>query len=543
MKSSVSRWLILSVSLTVLAGGFWIAGDALRYAATLNLEKQRSYLAGVDFELSGDFDGARRPLAASVSIRRLYDVGFYRKQLVEPNAVKRLKEPIAEAVAGLYFPDEWQLLWYLEFTGNTNALYASIDHGLALGIFANSTGCTRFSACSVEEATSTVNSNSSERLLGLILDNFVTAAMTDFAHGANSLAKRRALDALQLIRGVNMDRNQSEPNYDRALVMASFMTRADAGTKDLSSETLRGLASLAGGGSTPVESSDPDISVYVEGITQLRAGCAWTASATFAQRAQETQHEPIAELFAFLAVRAVASPLIIRSMLSLDDAGAIVVGDCEDARPITEYAAQFQDLTAVGALPQITHEGLASDVLYYASLLPSSVDDMDILIQKIRSSENAEGSEEPEQPPATSDTPGSSRAISGPSEDQTETAPGLFAWPASGPVIVDFATSNGTGISIALADGTPVSASEDGRIIYTGNGVEGYGNLVLIRHPNGYVSAYGHLGSISVQMGNAIARGAQVGTAGSTGSVTEPQLAFELRNGDTPVDPMTLLSP
>lgn len=117
-----------------------------------------------------------------------------------------------------------------------------------------------------------------------------------------------------------------------------------------------------------------------------------------------------------------------------------------------------------------------------------------------------------------------------------------FRWPVSGKVIVDFASSKGTGINVEAPEGTPVRAAENGTVIYVGSGVEGYGNLVLIRHANGYVSAYAHLKDISVQKGTNISRGDNIGSIGMTGSVSRPQLHFELRMGATPVDPMPLLA-
>jgi len=117
-----------------------------------------------------------------------------------------------------------------------------------------------------------------------------------------------------------------------------------------------------------------------------------------------------------------------------------------------------------------------------------------------------------------------------------------FRWPVSGRVITDFANSKGTGINIEAPEGAAIRAAENGQVIYVGSGVEGYGNLVLIRHPNGYVSAYAHLKEMSVQKGDVVNRGDNIGAAGMTGSVSRPQLHFELRKGATPVDPMPLLA-
>ena len=117
-----------------------------------------------------------------------------------------------------------------------------------------------------------------------------------------------------------------------------------------------------------------------------------------------------------------------------------------------------------------------------------------------------------------------------------------FRWPLSGRVIVDFPTSKGTGINIEASEGAAVRAAENGQVIYVGSGVEGYGNLILIRHPNGYVSAYAHLKNTSVAKGDNVTRGDNIGSVGMTGSVSRPQLHFELRKGATPVDPVPLLA-
>lgn len=117
-----------------------------------------------------------------------------------------------------------------------------------------------------------------------------------------------------------------------------------------------------------------------------------------------------------------------------------------------------------------------------------------------------------------------------------------FRWPISGKVITDFIASKGTGINIEAPEGAAVRAAENGTVIYVGSGVEGYGNLILIRHPNGYVSAYAHLETISVAKGDVVSRGDNIGLAGMTGSVSRPQLHFELRKGATPVDPVPLLA-
>ncbi|WP_230531994.1 M23 family metallopeptidase [Microvirga roseola] len=124
--------------------------------------------------------------------------------------------------------------------------------------------------------------------------------------------------------------------------------------------------------------------------------------------------------------------------------------------------------------------------------------------------------------------------------EQTASVPaGDFRWPARGRVIAGFGANGGNeGINIAVPEGTPVKAAEAGTVTYAGSEVKGYGNLILIRHENGYVSAYAHNASLNVKRGDQVKRGQVIATSGQTGNVTSPQLHFEIRKGATPVDPL-----
>ena len=123
--------------------------------------------------------------------------------------------------------------------------------------------------------------------------------------------------------------------------------------------------------------------------------------------------------------------------------------------------------------------------------------------------------------------------------EQTASVAGDFRWPARGRVIAGFGANGGNeGINIAVPEGTPVKAAEAGTVTYAGSEVKGYGNLVLIRHENGFVSAYAHNGSLNVKRGEQVKRGQVIATSGQTGNVTSPQLHFEIRKGAQPVDPM-----
>ncbi|HEV7293164.1 MAG TPA: peptidoglycan DD-metalloendopeptidase family protein [Devosia sp.] len=155
---------------------------------------------------------------------------------------------------------------------------------------------------------------------------------------------------------------------------------------------------------------------------------------------------------------------------------------------------------------------------------------------------NMQASPPPAADPAAAPQPAPTQVATAPAAEPAMSGNDKFRWPVSGRVLVDFASSKGTGINIEASEGAAVAAAENGTVIYVGSGVEGYGNLVLIRHPNGYVSAYAHLSSMSVAKGATVSRGDKIGAAGMTGSVTKPQLHFELRKGATPVDPMPLLA-
>jgi murein DD-endopeptidase MepM/ murein hydrolase activator NlpD len=174
---------------------------------------------------------------------------------------------------------------------------------------------------------------------------------------------------------------------------------------------------------------------------------------------------------------------------------------------------------------------------------------------------------EPERAPAPRFTqgtpvpPSQARIINAPAEQRTaalgdrrndatapapapaqEAASGKFRWPARGKVIAAFGKrTDGThndGINIAMPQGTDVHAAESGRVAYAGNELKGYGNLVLIRHDNGWVSAYAHADQVLVKRDDIVRRGQVIAKAGKTGTVDQPQLHFELRQGAKPVDPM-----
>lgn len=135
-------------------------------------------------------------------------------------------------------------------------------------------------------------------------------------------------------------------------------------------------------------------------------------------------------------------------------------------------------------------------------------------------------------PPSSSDT----------AVERDAQAVSTFRWPVNGRIISTFGEKptgmRNEGINIAVPEGTSVRAAGPGIVAYAGNELKGYGNLVLIRHDGGWVTAYAHNKELFVNRGDSVNRGDVIANAGQTGSVKSPQLHFEVRKGATAVDPM-----
>jgi len=120
-----------------------------------------------------------------------------------------------------------------------------------------------------------------------------------------------------------------------------------------------------------------------------------------------------------------------------------------------------------------------------------------------------------------------------------------FLWPVQGRVVAAYGLREGNrhndGINIAAPAGTPVRAAENGVVAYAGDGIRGFGNLLLIKHDRGYITAYAHNARLLVGRGQVVRQGEAVATVGATGGVPSPQLHFEIRRGTKAVDPSALL--
>ena len=122
---------------------------------------------------------------------------------------------------------------------------------------------------------------------------------------------------------------------------------------------------------------------------------------------------------------------------------------------------------------------------------------------------------------------------------------GRFIWPVRGKILSGYGQKEGglfnDGINIAIKEGTPVVAADEGAVVYAGNEIRGFGNLVLIKHANGWMTAYAHNKELLVRRGEEVRRGQIIARAGSSGTVPIPQLHFEIRRGSHAVDPTKYL--
>lgn len=142
-------------------------------------------------------------------------------------------------------------------------------------------------------------------------------------------------------------------------------------------------------------------------------------------------------------------------------------------------------------------------------------------------------------------TPKSSRADMAALSGAGRYQGGGFIWPIRGKIVGAFGPSGtglrNDGINIAAPAGTSVQASDKGVVAYAGKGIKGFGNLILLKHNNGWMTAYAHNAEILVQRGDAVRRGQKIARVGATGNVSRPQLHFEIRKGSQALDPQKYL--
>lgn len=120
-----------------------------------------------------------------------------------------------------------------------------------------------------------------------------------------------------------------------------------------------------------------------------------------------------------------------------------------------------------------------------------------------------------------------------------------FIWPVDGVIVSAYGAKPGNryndGVNLAAPAGTPIGAAADGVVIYTGNELRSFGNLILIRHAAGWTSTYAHTDAVRVKRNQRVAKGATIAAVGRSGSVLCPQLHFELRREAKAIDPLAVL--
>lgn len=141
-------------------------------------------------------------------------------------------------------------------------------------------------------------------------------------------------------------------------------------------------------------------------------------------------------------------------------------------------------------------------------------------------------------------TPAATQSVTVPATPPPPPPP-RFAWPIKGKILAGYGTAAGgqknDGIDIQADKGSAVKAADGGTVVYVGNEVERYGNLVLVQHPGGYITAYGNNESVQVKKGDTVKKGQDIAKAGDSGGAASPRLHFEVRRSGKTIDPATVL--
>ncbi len=214
-----------------------------------------------------------------------------------------------------------------------------------------------------------------------------------------------------------------------------------------------------------------------------------------------------------------------------------------------KIAAQF----GVGVNALKSANGLSSDNIRIGQVLkiPSASDSGKTIAQNTRNANTKPDQIKTGSTPAPSKKPQAVASVAdAENKDVASVAPettgfGKYRWPARGAVIAGYGADvdgeRNDGIDISLPEGTPIKAAENGVVIYSGNGLEKFGNTVLVRHADGKVTVYAHAKSLEVQRGDKVKRGQVVALSGMTGQTKRPKLHFEVRKNSAPVNPITFL--
>jgi len=251
--------------------------------------------------------------------------------------------------------------------------------------------------------------------------------------------------------------------------------------------------------------------------------------------------------------------------------GASVAASAPDSQPVPAAPASVADNAPAAVVPPLAATEKGSDIPAYgqplstrptiinserrvAALDTGKASDASPATPASAPAPSVASSEPPASAPPVAETAPAKAEPAKPEQKVALAAPAAASavadsvklrWPTTGRVIAGFGgRPDGThndGINLAVPLGTEVHAAESGVVAYSGNELKGYGNLVLLRHDNGWVTAYAHNDELLVKRGDKVKRGQVISKAGKTGSVDQPQVHFELRQGSKPVDPTPYL--
>ena len=194
------------------------------------------------------------------------------------------------------------------------------------------------------------------------------------------------------------------------------------------------------------------------------------------------------------------------------------------------------------ALPQANyHEVVSGDSLYNVSrAYGMNINDL-IAINHLKEPYTIKVGDKLKIPNSANKKPSKSNTTYQKPQTTTNYGDNNFIWPIKGTIVSKFGHKSGglynDGINIKAVNNEPVKATKDGVVAYVGNELRGYGNLIIVKHPGNWISAYAHLNELKVKRGDKVTKGAIIATTGATGNVDHPQLYFGIRKGREAVNP------
>lgn len=542
MKTASYRWASQAAVLSLASLLICCAGYALRLAARHNLEEQHSLMErGVPYTFSDSFSTEK---VTNVDIKHLLEKQFYREKVIEPAIVAEIKGSLGDAVSDMYFPEIWDLFWYLNFIRDENALYTALERSIKNHAFASSGRCVDVAKCEVKESASNVNRDNGEMLFRVFDSYYINPAIDDLKHFNGVDAQRRATDAVSLARLVDFDDNFSLTVYDKVLVIGGFLTLPTVVDGDLpSSDDLDRLLNVVDiYTEIPDPGGQPDdkrVAIYVDGIASLRKGCFSEASGIFTRGVSDTNRDAVSELFAFLALRSLAHPVIAQDNIDASDPNPLTlfIKDCESKVPLETFRAKFDEARPLMEQVHIHHKGLKSDIEYYSRRFPRSASEIIDLHAQVeasshRDTDNLTASEAKVE---KSDV----LAPIFPREVQVgKMSSAGYQWPVSGTLLGPFDTAT-NGIDIKIGSNAVIQAVGAGIVLFAGE--LGGRKMILIQHASGIVSGYFDVTNLLASKGQTVESGESIGKIEVPAGALVRSLHFELRAESKPIDPIPML--